>query len=262
MRIRVHISGRDAVRVPINQNYFLASAIYHVLDARPDYAKFLHDHGYTHQPSGRRFKLFVFSPLMCRNRRVVGDSLVLGPGPIEWIISSPMAEFVTALAEGLLSQGKISIRGTELPVESVEAAPLPEVSTKMSFTCLSPIVVARPGDTGDYAHFCTHEDPDFSPRVRANLIRKFELVHGSSPAESSFEMSFDPDYISKRNGKVTKLIDIRGIKIRGVLAPFDVIGSTELIQIGLETGFGERGSMGFGCVVKHSDRKNGLWQSC
>lgn len=42
------------------------------------------------------------------------------------------------------------------------------------------------------------------------------------------------------------LTDIRGIKVRGWLAPFTVEGSPELIELGYEAGFGSRNSMGFG----------------
>lgn len=248
MRIHVCFLGREPIRLPVNQNYFLASAIYNALSARPEYARFLHDEGYTHDGSRKTFKLFVFGPFMCRQRRLDSEELILGPGQIDWVISSPMAEFLTALAEGLLSQGEIGVRGTRLSIERVETEAAPEFAKEMSFTCLSPIVVSRPGASGEYAHFCTQDDLDFSERVRANLIRKHEIIYGQPPEDDSFEMRFDNAYIERRNGKVTKLIDIRGIYIRGVLAPFHVRGATELTRVGYETGFGERGSMGFGCA--------------
>lgn len=248
MRIRVVFSQQSTVAVPIAQNYFLASAIYDVLDARPDYARFLHDHGYTHHLSGRSFKLFVFSSLMCAQRRIEGENILLGPGTIQWFISSPMVEFVTALAEGLLSQGQINVRGALLNIDRVEALAEPEFTREMSFACLSPIVVTRSEGPGEYAHFCTNEDPDFSERIKSNLIRKYEIVYGHTPEDTGFEMRFDPDYILHHGGRVTKLVDVRGTQIRGVFAPFRTYGSPELVKIGYQCGFGERGSMGFGCV--------------
>ncbi len=248
MRIRVLFSEVESVAVPISQNYFLATAIYNALKARPKYARFLHDHGYTHQPSGKSFKLFVFSPLMCAKRRIDGQNILLGPGPIQWMISSPMAEFVIALAEGLLSQGEICVRQARLPIHRIESIADPKFTREMSFTCLSPLVVTRPGGPDEYPRFCTHEDPDFPERIRSNLIRKYEVVHCQSPKDTQFEMHFDTEYIARRSGKITKLINIRGTQIRGVFAPFLAAGSPELIRIGYHCGFGERGSMGFGCV--------------
>jgi CRISPR-associated endoribonuclease Cas6 len=248
MRIGVTFEANKALIFPINQNYFLSSAVYSALESRPEYAKFLHDHGYEHEPSGRRFKLFVFSPLLCRRREIRDESIIMGPGQIRWLISSPMTDFITALAEGLLSKGEVDVRGTRLAIKTVDAEPEPEFARTMSFVCLSSIVVSRPDENGGYAHFCTNDDPDFSERVRFNLIRKYELIYGRRPDDEQFEMVFDPDYISRRQGKITKLTDIRGTQIRGILAPFTTTGSPALLQIGYHTGFGERGSMGFGCV--------------
>ena len=45
---------------------------------------------------------------------------------------------------------------------------------------------------------------------------------------------------------MTRLVDYKGIKIRGVVSPFHVIGAPELIHIGYECGFGDKNSMGFG----------------
>ena len=59
-------------------------------------------------------------------------------------------------------------------------------------------------------------------------------------------MTFDQRYIDKREGRVTRLVDYKGIKIRGVISPFHVIGTPELIRIGYECGFGDKNSAGFG----------------
>ena len=56
---------------------------------------------------------------------------------------------------------------------------------------------------------------------------------------------------------MTRLVDYKGTKIRGVVAPFHVIGAPELIHIGYECGFGDKNSMGFG-MVEVSKRENDL----
>ena len=249
MRIKLSFNLEYGVSLPVCQNYFLASAVYKTLESRPDYAQFLHDEGYVHQSSGRAFKLFVFSLLLCKKRLIAGQEIVLGPGQISWIISSPKTEFITALAEGLLSQGSINIRDEIIPISNVEVVPAPLFQGEMSFSCLSPIVIARPNPNGGYAHYCTHEDQDFSDRVRINLIRKYELIYGIPPVDDRFQMLFDPDYIARRDGKITKLINIRGTMLRGVMAPFTAQGSLDLIQVGYESGFGSYGSMGMGCAL-------------
>jgi CRISPR-associated endoribonuclease Cas6 len=54
------------------------------------------------------------------------------------------------------------------------------------------------------------------------------------------------DEAARRGRRASVLTDIRGIKVRGWLAPFTIEGSPELIEIGYEAGFGARNSMGFG----------------
>ena len=46
----------------------------------------------------------------------------------------------------------------------------------------------------------------------------------------------------------TRLVDYKGIKIRGIMCPFRVSGNPALIQIGYECGFGDKNSAGFGMV--------------
>lgn len=47
---------------------------------------------------------------------------------------------------------------------------------------------------------------------------------------------------------MTRLIDYKGIKIRGVMAPFTARGNVELLKLGYSAGFGEKNSLGFGMV--------------
>ncbi|MYA55487.1 CRISPR-associated endoribonuclease Cas6 [Candidatus Poribacteria bacterium] len=96
--------------------------------------------------------------------------------------------------------------------------------------------------------FDSCEDPAFSERIRQNLIRKHEAIHGRAPHDDTLTFTFDKGYIDRRQGRVTRLVDYKGIKIRGVMCPFDVSGSIPLIQIGYECGFGDKNSAGFGMV--------------
>jgi CRISPR-associated endoribonuclease Cas6 len=57
------------------------------------------------------------------------------------------------------------------------------------------------------------------------------------------------------------LREIRGINIRGWLAPFTVEGSKELIELGYEAGFGSRNSMGFGMAEVDTFARRGAKQS-
>ena len=79
-------------------------------------------------------------------------------------------------------------------------------------------------------------------------MRSMELVVLRPTTRYALTLRFDENYIKKRQGRVTRLIDYKGIKVPGVLCPLRVSGSRELMQIGYECGFGDKNSAGFGMV--------------
>ena len=95
-------------------------------------------------------------------------------------------------------------------------------------------------------HYCLPDDPAFSELIRQNLIRKHQAIHGRVPHDDTLTFTFDEAYINKRQGRVTRLVDYKGIKIKGIMCPFRVSGSPALIQTGYECGFGDKNSAGFG----------------
>jgi len=117
----------------------------------------------------------------------------------------------------------------------------------MSFTCLSPLVastmVERDGRL--QPHYYRYDDPRLPAAIGENLRRKLRLLNGKQRPGGDFRLEFDRSCL-ERHGQVEKLIDYKGTKIKGILAPFTARGPVELLQIGYEAGFGEKGSMGFG----------------
>ena len=248
MRIKITCDIGEGIRLPINYNYFLASAIYGFLrESDPEYADFLHQDGY--ELENRRFKLFTFSQLMAKRREIRGDQIHFR-SPLAWYVSSSQEPFLENFAASLMGTGILQIERHRLRVQDVEVLRQPRFGSQMTFRCLSPITMStkreRDGQLG--THYCLPDDPQFSELVRQNLIRKYEAVYRHPPTEKSFAMTFDQAYIDKKEGRVTRLIDFKGTKIRGVFSPFHVIGTPELIHIGYECGFGDKNSMGFGMV--------------
>ncbi len=120
----------------------------------------------------------------------------------------------------------------------------------MRFRCLSPIIMStvRQRDGKQSQHYCLPDDPKLSELIRQNLMRKHEAIYGRPPKDDALTFRFDTDYIDKKPGRVTRLVDYKGIKIRGVMAPFYVSGSVALIQTGYDCGFGVKNAIGFGMV--------------
>ena len=246
MRIKILADVGDELTLPINYNYLLAGVIYRCLkESDPEYASFLHNEGYL--GAEKRFKLFTFSQLMAERRRITGDTIHFR-SPLTWYVSSPVERFLSHFADTLLSEGRLSVGGHQLTVRDVNVPRIPRFRPEMSFRCLSPIVMTtvRERDGKPAMHYCLHDDPALSELIRQNLIRKHEAILGRVPHDDALTFTFDKAYIARRQGRVTRLVDYKGIKIRGVLCPFRVSGSVPLIQIGYECGFGDKNSAGFG----------------
>jgi CRISPR-associated endoribonuclease Cas6 len=239
---------------PINHQELLAGLVYHLLAASdPDYARFLHDEGYRYADDrAKRFKLFTFSWLHARRRRVSGGTLFLGPGPVEWFLCSPVHDFLVHGATGLLAAGNaLRVGRAALPIEGVESLPPPVFGETTHFTCLSPIVATVPRPEGGTHYLRPSEAEKFSEAVRRNLLKKHELLYGAPPKDECLRLEFNAAYLARdvRHGG-TKKITIKNTEHIGAFAPFTLTGSPDLMQVGWECGLGEKNSAGFGMVAE------------
>ena len=232
--------------LPINYNHAVASLIYGTLgQASADFAMRLHDEGFS--TDGRRFKLFTFSRLAPRRSHVKGDRLLLEDPIISLQISSPVAEFVEHFVTGLFQAEVFNIAGARFTLLEAETLSAPLFTGRMSFRALSPITESVRDEQGN-VRFLSTED-DWSEVIRRNLSRKYKALYGHASSDERLRWMWDQHYLAeatRRGRRASALIDIRGIKVRGWLAPFTVEGSPELIELGYEAGFGSRNSMGFG----------------
>lgn len=248
MRIQILVDVGKGITLPINYNHLLAGTIYHFL-AQSDaaYADFLHNEGYI--AAEKRFKLFTFSQLMAERRRVSRAEIHFS-STLSWYVSSPVERFLSHFADTLLTEGRLFLGLHQLRIRDVTVPRIPRFQPEMRFRCLSPIVMStkRERDGKHVMHYCLPDDPAFSELLRQNLIRKHEAIYGRAPHNDALTFRFDPAYIRRRQGRVTRLVDYKGIKIRGVLCPFTVSGSPALIRVGYECGFGDKNSAGFGMV--------------
>lgn len=247
MRLRIALDNPHAAVIPINHGEYLTAAVYELLalgDA--DYARFLHDEGYTGE-GGKTFKLFTFSGLRAPRRIAEGDKLRLPPGPLEWLLSSPVEPFLQNVATGLLSAGGLRLASTTFPIREIQTLAPPALCETTEFTCLTPIVAALPLEGGG-TRYLRPIDYEFSAAVRRNLGHKHLRLHGRPPVDDRFTLTFDPAYLARDKRGGTKLITYKGIHIVGAFCPFAVTGSPELMRVGYETGFGEKNAGGFGMV--------------
>jgi CRISPR-associated endoribonuclease Cas6 len=268
MRIKLTLCPIDRnATLPVNYNYFLTGLIYRIIaSTSTDYSRFLHDEGYKVGESKNGFKLFVYSMLMDTQARVKSDKISFSGNSLTWNIASPVPDFIQHLVTGVFAEGQEIHIGPKISpvrfrIEQVETLAKPQFSDTMRFTCLSPITVSQSPSlnrlnslnssnrsSGSAAHYLRPWEEGFSDAIKNNLLKKYFLIHGKNLDNSTLSITLDSDYMNKRAGKIIKNIRFKETNIIGFLAPFEVTGSPELIQIGYEAGFGEKGSMGFGMV--------------
>ena len=248
MRIKVVCPLTDSITLPINYNYYLSGVVYRFLQQSDrDYASFLHQQGYRQEQ--KRFKLFTFSQLQAQRRQIKGDRICF-QSDICWYLSSPKDEFLTHLASSLLTQPRLDLGQQQLPVAAVSAIQAPEFDSLMRFKCLAPLTMStkREWQGQPSTHYCLPDDEQISDLIHQNLRRKYQAIYQTDIADTELKIRFDAEYIHRRQGKVTRLVEFKDQKIRGIMCPFQVEGSKELIQVGYETGFGDKNSFGFGMV--------------
>jgi CRISPR-associated endoribonuclease Cas6 len=239
-------ASQRATLLPLNYNHAVASLIYDTVGhASTAFAARLHDEGFS--ADGRRFKLFTFSRLTARRSRIKEDRLLLEDPLITLQIGSPVTDFIEHFVAGLFQVETFAIAGARFTLQQAETLPTPAFTAQMSFRALSPITESVRDEQGG-VRFLSPAD-DWSEIMQRNLLRKHQALYGHAPSDAPLRWTWDQTYLdeaARRGRRASALTDIRGIKIRGWLAPFTVEGSPQLIELGYEAGFGSRNSMGFG----------------
>ena len=255
--------------VPINYQYPLSAAIYRMLaQASPEYAAWLHDHGYR-SPADRLLKLFTFSRLFIPSVEFANGVLTARESaPWDLLVSSPMTDdFVQHFVLGLFQDQKLEIGGKgavgRFQITQVEALASPVFLPTMQFKTLSPLVVStmREHNGKLRPYYYRPNDAKLGEAVRQNLLQKYEIIHGHTPEDGRLEFTIDAAYLASKGGpeKVSKLITIKEgepeeTRIKGFACPFTLQGNPELMQVAWECGVGDHNSMGCGMVEGSSEQ--------
>lgn len=248
MRIKLVFLAKDEkASIPLNYNYAVSALIYKTIaESSPEFAQRLHEKGFVVQE--KTFKLFTFSRIETKDAFVDFKSgrIFLNNPYIKLQVSSPIEEFLKNFVFGTFSQKTFRIDKSEFILDSAETIEEPEIIDEMSFRALSPITEAVRNENSETVYLSPNDE--WSEIITRNLQRKHEALYGKSLPNAKVEWKWNEDYFAEEKGykRASKLIDIKGIKVRGWLAPFSVKGNKELIKLGYETGFGNKNSQGFG----------------
>lgn len=262
MRIRLIIkTGKSYGNIiPVNYSYPFSAWIYRTIaSGNHAFADFLHNSGYT--TGAKQYKLFCFSRLQFPEKgfKVEGDRLAILKGECRLEISfmAPLAleNFVAGLFKGQRFRIADNVTGADLFVESVEILSVPEFGSPLKFRCISPILVSKERQNSRNAEYLSPEHPDFKKIFFDNLINKY------AAAVSYGLMKAGSEALSDNSGSGIKLLNTPGshlitikagtpqeTKIKAYGFDFEITAPADLIRTGYVAGFGEKNSLGLGCV--------------
>lgn len=261
MRLKIKLTANGTNAISINYNHSLSAAIYKLLKlGSPEFSEFLHEIGYTIK--NRKYKLFTFA-LKFEKAVYSNQSLLLKSPTAYLFISSLLIDnFIKNFVIGTFEQQNVEIYSNNIlsrfAIEQVELIPPPIFKSEMKLKLMTPLVLStyleHNGKEAQY--FLRYNDniKDINRVFQNNLINKYEALGKRKYSGEGVELAWDEDYISnaeKKNMRLSKKISIykdikNPIDIVGIFCPFKVEGDSELIEIGYESGYGEKNATGFG----------------
>jgi len=242
MRVKIHLRGSGIL--PFDYHYHLSSAMYHYKEiANRELAAKLH--------YSSNIKVYTFSEIIVPNRKIrkkepKGIEIL---GDYSYIIyTSPIKEYVEAVVEGMLSEPTLRVGRLKFIIERIEVLETPDVSWgDVLFKTISPIVMYTSSDGKKKDKPLFPSDTRWYVNLEKNIKHSYEETYGEVPRGKIVieTMHSKPKkYLFRKieNGKKKEGA------IHAVHGHFRFQGTPELIRFAYESGVGERGAQGFGCV--------------
>jgi len=256
-RITFNITGRQKM-LPMDYQYSMASWIYNII-AKADlgYGRFLHKKGY--RTGNKTFKFFSFSPLNIKPFTAWKDKglFELLNTRTDCLVSFVADRAAESYIKGIFTDQKCFIgdkfNGLDLEVETIEALHYPVFTETMQYRALSPVCLSIK-ESGRHAKYLDPEHEKYAGCFASNLVEKACSMILNSLKDDLVATNDKPDIRFRLMGKSrSKLITIKpGLpeetRVRGYLYDFELTAPPEFHEIGYYAGFGEKNSMGFGCV--------------
>jgi len=251
MELNITLTLVKGPYLPINYQYELSSWIYKVIErADSEYSNFLHNEGF--QSDGKQFRMFTFSQVDFRPYEIQGDKIKLLGKKVSFIVRFAVDSSMEHFIKGLFMQqqfmlGDKSTR-VDFEVTGVETIAPPTFQTVMKYQCLSSICVSRLRDDHT-TEYLSPEAVGYGKLLVQNLMRKSSaLVSTTRNSEALPDFQFRLLNTPRKKGVHIKVNTSAHTQVVGYLFHFELTAPVELQELGYDAGFGEKNSMGFGCV--------------
>ena len=228
MQIKVMLSTKKELVIPLNYNYQLQSSIYRVLGDNPEYADFIHNDGYG------RYRMFTFGPI--KGKYTINDRKMVINGNICFEVRSPSEEFCDVFEHSLLMRDTLCLFDTELEIRQVELSDIHIEKNIVDIVTVSPIAARYNLQDGSTIYYSPDQE-EFTTLICRNLIAKYNAYTGKNGDTVSFRYTGNSKKIVTRY----KNIWVTAYHLNGELC-----GTPELLDFAYQTGLGSRSAQGFG----------------
>ncbi len=255
----LEIIGKERL-LPFNYQYPISAWIYKTIhEGNHAFASFLHNKGFGN--GSKSYKLFTFSQFTFppKSFRVAGNRMQLLSDSARITLSFFVPEAMQSFIAGLFQQQEFGIGDREsavrFKVRQVESLPAPNFTAYGRFACLSPIMVSSYRLDRKQAQYLKPDHADYERIFFDNLARKYAaalqagLIENSmSSLNAATEMRLVFKEPVKKKGIIVKTGTAMQTQIIGYMFDFEVWAPPELLLLGYCAGFGEKNSLGMGCV--------------
>ncbi len=270
MQIELQFSSSGENVLSFNYQYKLASALYRTLTARaPALAKELHD-----GTQRSRIKLFVFSLFNSEPKpevvKLPDGRNGLKFGKRAWMrFGSIWPELLYQMADALQQAGELNICGQKFHLESLEMVKSPEFRPEMVYRPFGQAgFIVCPFKKAGKTLYQMPDDsepgiPSCRELIAGNLRHKllrlreirpdiFENIMsiGNLSADAVSELPIRVEFLplSETCAYRTRLVQFKGVNIRGFRAPVRITAPEAVHRIVWETGAGALNSSGWGMM--------------
>ncbi|MCF8458173.1 MAG: CRISPR-associated endoribonuclease Cas6 [Bacteroidales bacterium] len=262
--IKFRLSGKKQV-LPFNYQYPLSSWIYKLLDkADPQFAAFLHEHG--HQLENlKTFKFFTFSNLRfprqtCKAIPKTDRMEVWARNAwldVSFQLPATSEKFIVGLFKDQQAEIGDRISQIEMEVESVEVKPVFAFSdNKARIKAQSPVVIGLSQEGKTHETYISPTDPGLQEKYKElflkNLMDKYHAYCRETHTEPNTFLIGELDFKCLTENPKSRKQTIKAhtkaeTEVRGFLFDFEITAPKDLIELGLNAGFGSMNALGFGC---------------
>lgn len=247
--------------LPINYQYEQSAVIYKLLSSgNEEYATWLHENGFM-LGAKKNFKLFCYSPFKIdkRNRKQIGDRLLILADTIEWQISFLPERSTEEFIKGVFSNQTFCIGDTksrvQMRIRSIEAMPEPEFKETMEYSMMSPLFIKLRKE-GERDKYLSPLDDGSEKVLNYSILDKYHSFYGK-PYENvedvcEFELLSRP----VKKMRTIKVGTPQESRIIGYNCKLRITAPVKLHRIMYYAGLGSECSQGFGCLEIMQEHKN------